>query len=786
MVGLSLALQLSRSLPAATTITLVESVPLPSSAAGSPPTYHPSFDARSTALSYSSRAIYRAMGLWDGLAQWACPIETIHVSNRGRFGSSLLRAGDYQWPALGYVVENAWLGRYLLHALQSEGRVELVTPARVTAAVPAAAGMSLQLDHDGIDTLQAGLLVVADGAGSALRDSLGVVAGEKPYGQHALVANVAFARNHQGCAYERFTDQGPLALLPLLPADGAPHRAALVWTLPQPSAARYRDCEEPEFLAALQDRFGYRLGRLTQVGERFSYPLSLLQSEEQVRQGVVIMGNAAHALHPVAGQGFNLALRDVAALAETLAGAAAAGRAPGELAVLQDYERRQRADQALTIQMSDLLPQLFMRSDPILGMTRDMALSGLDVLAPLKRQFVRQAAGMAALGASKGSGIRVALVEAQPLRPAELPEALDLGHFDPRVSALTPRSIAFLDQLGAWDAIAGYRSCPYRHMTVWEADGTATIDFDAAEVDAASLGTIVENRAITNALLQRLQQQGGTALLAPARLAGCEAAAGGGVAVTLEDGLALEAALLVAADGALSRVRELMGFQTREWDYGHRAIVTTVSLQHPHQDTAWQCFMPTGPLALLPLPSGDGQYFCSIVWSQQEDAAEALLALDDEAFCDALGRASEFRLGRVLGTAQRFAFPLRQRHAVDYVMPGVALVGDAAHTIHPLAGQGINLGLSDVAVLAGEIRTAVDRGQSAGELSVLKRYQRQRKGENLAMMAAMDGFKRLFEQRAPAVRWLRNAGLRGVGRLLPLKQQLMRQAMGLGVGDGAG
>ncbi len=402
MVGLSLALQLSRSLPASATITLVESVPMSASAAGDAPTYHPSFDARSTALSYSSRSIYQAMGLWQGLSQWTCPIETIHVSNRGRFGSSVLRADDYHWPALGYVVENAWMGRYLLYALQSEARVELVTPARVTAAEPGHTGMRLKLDHERVHTLDARLLVVADGAGSSLRTSLGVTADEKPYGQHALVANVAFARDHQGCAYERFTDQGPLALLPLLAADGAAHRAALVWTLPEEEARGRCECDEADFLAALQDRFGYRLGRLMQVGERFSYPLSLLQSEEQVRQGVVIMGNAAHALHPVAGQGFNLALRDVAALSETLAETMAAGRDPGELPVLQGYEQRQRADQAQTIQFSDQLPQLFMRSDPVLGIARDMALSGLDVLAPLKRQFVRQAAGMTALGAPGG------------------------------------------------------------------------------------------------------------------------------------------------------------------------------------------------------------------------------------------------------------------------------------------------------------------------------------------------------------------------------------------------
>ncbi len=394
-------------------------------------------------------------------------------------------------------------------------------------------------------------------------------------------------------------------------------------------------------------------------------------------------------------------------------------------------------------------------------------------------------AGSALAAALAGDGISVALVEARPLVPADLPTETGTAHFDPRVSALTPRSIAFLDELGAWSDIAAYRCCPYRHMTVWDADGTATIEFDAGEVDAASLGTIVENRAITNSLLSRVDVASGINVLAPASLAACEPAAQGGVMLTLEDGSRLDAGLLVAADGALSRVRELMNFRTREWDYGHQAIVTTVALEQSHQDTAWQCFMPTGPLALLPLPSTAESHFCSIVWSQQDAAAEELLALDDSAFCAALGEASEHRLGQVLATGTRHTFPLRQRHAVDYVMPGIALVGDAAHTIHPLAGQGINLGLSDVAVLAREIRSAVDGGLAPGELSVLKRYQRQRKGENLAMMAAMDGFKRLFEQRAPAIRWLRNAGLRGVGRLAPIKQQLMRQAMGLGVGDNA-
>ncbi len=394
MVGISLALKLGEALPDDTRILLVEGFPLPEQAGADAPAYHPSFDARSTALSYGSRLIYESIGVWDDLAPGLCPIETIHVSSRGHFGSAVLAADDYDWPALGYVVENAQMGAALVQALHRQDRVSLLSPARVTGVELGEDFAELALQHPEATSVRTRLVVVADGAESGLRELLGVAVAAKAYEQHALIANVATAKSHKGCAFERFTDEGPLALLPLNDIDGR-HRSALVWTLPPDRAEALVAADDEVFLEELRQRFGYRLGRMREVGERHTYPLSLVRSEEQVRQGLVVMGNAAHALHPVAGQGFNLALRDVASLVETLAEGLREGRSPGDLAVLRAYQQSQQRDQERTIGFSDRVPGLFMQDDPVLGLGRDLALAGLDVMPGLKREFVRFAAGVA-------------------------------------------------------------------------------------------------------------------------------------------------------------------------------------------------------------------------------------------------------------------------------------------------------------------------------------------------------------------------------------------------------
>lgn len=378
-----------------------------------------------------------------------------------------------------------------------------------------------------------------------------------------------------------------------------------------------------------------------------------------------------------------------------------------------------------------------------------------------------------------GRPLRVALIESGAMS-FEWPTAQSgIDGFDARVSALTAASQQWLTTLGAWPGTHGQRVCAYQHMHVWDAEGTGRIDFSASDVNQPALGHIVENRLVSIALARQLRSARHIELLTPVKLQALQQHEVG-YQLTLDNGRDITTALVVAADGANSRIRQLADMPVREWDYGHQAIVATVECRDSHQHTAWQRFLPEGPLAFLPLRDEHGsERFCSIVWSALPTYAENLMALDDNAFCAQLGRAFELRLGEVTACSRRFSFPLRQRHATDYVRPGLALVGDAAHTIHPLAGQGVNLGLMDARVLAEEIRHAWQRQINPGSEAVLKRYQRRRKADNLTMMASMEGFKRLFEQNHLLVRWARNTGMRWLDGAAPLKRQIMRQAMGL-------
>jgi 2-octaprenylphenol hydroxylase len=381
--------------------------------------------------------------------------------------------------------------------------------------------------------------------------------------------------------------------------------------------------------------------------------------------------------------------------------------------------------------------------------------------------------GSALALALKDSGLDILLIDGSPLSVKPFDAR---APFEPRVSALSAASQRILERLGAWSGVTARRSSPYGEMQVWDGSGTGQIHFSAASVHAEVLGHIVENRVIQDALLEPLHDSG-IGLLPGARLERLRRS-GDDWLLTLVDGRELRAPLVVAADGANSAVRRLAGCATREWDYLHHAIVTSVRCAEPHQRTAWQRFTDDGPLAFLPLER-DGEHWCSIVWSATPLEAERLMALDDAAFCSELGRAFEWRLGEVLGADPRLCIPLRQRHAKRYVEEGLVLIGDAAHTIHPLAGQGVNLGFLDAAVLAEVLLHAAGRGERLAEERVLGRYERRRMPHNLAMMAAMEGFERLFQANPLPLRWLRNSGLKWVDGMPEAKALFVRQALGL-------
>lgn len=406
------------------------------------------------------------------------------------------------------------------------------------------------------------------------------------------------------------------------------------------------------------------------------------------------------------------------------------------------------------------------------------------------------AAGGALALALVRDGFRVAVVEAREPKPWRIENEVDL-----RVVALAPDAHDLFADLGVWPTIAA-RVGPYRHMRVWDALAPGELHFDAADRGEAALGWIVENVLIQHALWSALDAESGgfagaDAYRPSARQSGTATAradrSGEGamrvfcpagivelddgsdaVSAVLADGTRLRAKLLVAAEGADSALRQRLGIAFEGRDYGQRAVVAHVGTERPHEGTAWQRFVPGGPLAFLPLADGR----CSIVWSLPEAEAARVLALDDAAFRAELGCAADFRLGAITTTTARAAFPLRLRLAERYVAGRCVLVGDAAHVVHPLAGQGMNLGLRDVTCLRRVLRDARARGSDLGAAHVLRRYERERRSESALAARSFDLIERTFSSSSEPLALLRGAALGLVDRLGPLKRALAAHAAG--------
>ncbi len=378
MVGASLLAAL-RSHPDKK-IALIEAVPFDSSA-------QPSFDDRSIALSYGSRRIFESLQLWQAIEPQVEAIKTIHVSDRGHLGATRLHHNEERVEALGYVAENKVVGRVLMDAVQQLPHVDWYCPAMIESLEQSADEVSIQIKSETqTQHLSACLLVAADGVHSVTRQLAGVGIVHNDYQQSAIITNLQTDQRHNGIAYERFTDTGPLAFLPM-----TGNRYSVVWTCPRPQVQSLLELSEAEFSQCLQQRFGFRAGNIKKVGARVAYPLVYNEAEQLCRGRVVIIGNAAHTLHPVAGQGYNLALRDVAELAELIVNA----DDPGEARLLANYQTTRLKDMRRIYKATDSLVKIFSNNHALLGHARAMGLIGVDLLSPLRHLMARHSMGLA-------------------------------------------------------------------------------------------------------------------------------------------------------------------------------------------------------------------------------------------------------------------------------------------------------------------------------------------------------------------------------------------------------
>ncbi len=367
-----------------------------------------------------------------------------------------------------------------------------------------------------------------------------------------------------------------------------------------------------------------------------------------------------------------------------------------------------------------------------------------------------------------GSELNVAVLESSP----PLPFSADQPH-DLRVSALSIASKNILETVGAWEGVINRRYCPFRRMRVWETSGDT--EFCSDDINYPELGYIVENRVTQLALLQRLQAFDNVELICPATIQKINYCVGKPSEIVLGDGRVLTAKVLVAADGGQSRVRQTVGLGVTSWDYEQHALVIYIETAYGQQDITWQRFVPSGPQAFLPLTG----HYGSIVWYNSPDEVSRLSALPYDTLKDELVATFPDCLGKVNQVLGVVSFPLKRQHAQHYVKYGVALVGDAAHTINPLAGQGVNIGLLDAAALSEVLIDAIGKGLEVADLAVLKRYEQMRRTENLKMMTVMDIFYQAFSNDILPVKILRNLGLGLAERIAPVKSKVMRGAMGL-------
>ncbi len=789
LVGGSLAVSLPQNL----SIAIID--------AESPMTQQPGF----LALNRLSADILKKLSVWDDIItkdkDSATPLKRIAVSEEADISTDrlMLQAEDIGAPALGYVTSTKAIRETLFSRIQSQKNITLFCPNRAEAITwpdEDFENIAVKLaDNDQL--LQAKLLIMADGGRSSLREQLGFETHKKNTGHHIFITQLKANKPHQHQAFERFTKHGPIALLPLKHEE-----YVLVWTMKEDNIASFLEQSEKALLLSLQEAYGNKdFNGWSESGPRRTYPIVCSYVKNPIKTRLVLMGNAAHTVHPVGAQGFNLSLKDALILNELVQEASNAQRDIGNEQLLKNYSSQREDDTEFVLYFTQSLLNLFSLELPFLSQARSQVMALLNQSSYLKQAILERTAGIPNLSKKKirketgkvpeqpydiiilgnrlvGSTLacalnqcyRIAILDKAPTPLLSFSE----DQFQLRINAYNRASEELLKGIGVWENIPKERLFAFNKIFATHEHND--LSFHSNTVGEPHLGHFIENDLVTYTLHQRIKELSHIDFIDDASVESIETSSDY-IHLTTHDGRHFSAKLLAACDGANSVTRQLLGLPLSHHPYYQRCIVANIFFDGNLDKTAWQNFLKTGPIGLLPLREG----VCSLAWSCDNAEAQRLLALPDETFIAELNYATLGCLGKITKISSRQSFPLTAQHLDHYFAERTILLGDAAHTIHPLGGLGANLGFQDVLAAAALLNDAKISSRDIGRRYLLEKYEKMRKRHNARVMDTMTAFNAMFHQSHPRLNPLGRLSLNIANKVTPIKNKLFREAMWMGM-----
>ncbi len=813
------------------------------------------------ALNIYSSEILKHFGVWDAIATHhpgaVTAIKNMDVSELPEpTGQVLLHAEDIGAPALGYVTSTIAIRETLLNHIQSKKNITLYCPERAEDIQWPDEGMekiTAKLSESSQNlSLHAKLVIMADGGRSPLRQKLGFTIEAKKFAQnitqnpHIVITKLKATKPHQGLAFERFTTHGPIALLPVNQDE-----YILVWTMPETELTNFLAQDEKALLKKLsidyanpeiknwqEIHFSQPETALSVAAKNFSpkehskperksYPIIPSLVKNPIKTRLVLMGNAAHTVHPVGAQGFNLSLKDALNLSNLIHNAVKNKQDIGSEKLLKQYLINRQEDTDFVLYFTQSLLSVFSQNSVILSKIRSIGMSWINHSSKLKELLLKKTTGKnlsisqsdnvsvqppnngpnnekkydiiilgnrligSALACALDSHYRIAILDKAPT-PPEPSSIADPNQYQLRINAYNRASEKLLKSIHVWDNIPSERRFFFDKIFATSEENNHPLSFDANNIGESHIGHFIENDIVTYYLHEQLKslpnvdfydQSSVVNIVAPEALSSSSLHASSShlpsdqcIKVITQDNTIFSGKLLAACDGANSSARKLLNIDVARHPYYQRCIVANITFDGDLNHTAWQRFLKTGPLGLLPLSRG----VCSLAWSCDNEKAQSLLALSDEEFAQELRSASLGRLGKILHMTPRQSFPLTAQHAEQYIAPRTMLLGDAAHTVHPLGGLGANLGFQDVIAATKLLNDPKIRERDIGRRYLLEKYEKMRRRHNTLVMSSMTAFNALFHQDHSALNPLGRLSLRLADKITPVKNAMFRQAMWMG------